>query len=94
MGVGEIQSISSLRTQGPIRRVRARRGRTAVTPTGCQSGVMGPRVRGDDVRSQHLMDVDDHALGVARGRSHEQVFHQPAILRMTGLEARRGAEVD
>src|SRR3978361_1902955 len=44
-------------------------------------------------RSQHLMHVDDDAIGVARSGSDEQVFHQPAVFLAAGLEPRYGAEV-
>jgi hypothetical protein len=34
---------------------------------------------GKTVPSQHLMHVDDDAVGVAGGGADEEVFHQPAV---------------
>jgi len=36
-----------------------------------------------EIASQHLMHVDHHALGVAGDGGDEEVFHQPAIVRVT-----------
>src|SRR5438552_8008390 len=44
--------------------------------------------------SQHLMHVDNHAVGVAGGGADEQVFHQPAVFGGPGLEPWHGAEID
>ena len=43
---------------------------------------------------QHLMHVDNHAVGVAGGGADEQVFHQPAVFGGPGLEPWHGAEID
>src|SRR5882762_6520710 len=40
------------------------------------------------------MHVDNDAVGVAGGGGDEEVFHQPAIIGMAGLEFRHGAEID
>src|SRR5882724_3857224 len=40
------------------------------------------------------MHVDDDAGGVAGGGGDEQVFHQPAVVRVSRLELRHGAEID
>src|ERR1700733_8776305 len=40
------------------------------------------------------MHVEHDAVGMARGRSDKQMFHQPAVLRGAGLESRHGAKID
>jgi hypothetical protein len=40
------------------------------------------------------MHVDDDAVGVAGGGGDEEVFHQPAVFLVAGLEFRHGAAID
>src|SRR4051794_21999250 len=43
---------------------------------------------------QHLMHVDDDAVGVAGGGGDEEGFHQPSVFFVAGLEFWHGAEID
>src|SRR4029450_10352227 len=43
--------------------------------------------------SQHLMHVDDDAIGGAGGGADEEAFHQPATRLPAGFDARGGADM-